>query len=132
MAFLTKDAIKGTKSTPKMKKVEVPEWGGHVFVRELTAHGRDRFEDATFAFNTETGKVEMRQGQQRRALFLVLAVCDENGDAVFTDDDVSWLGEMEFSVIDRIYQEAQKINGMTVEEATKNSESPSGGSSSSD
>ena len=132
MAFLTKDAIKGNKSTPKMKKVEIPEWGGHVFVRELTAHGRDRFEDVMFAFNTETGKVEMRQGQQRRTFFLVLTVCDENGDAVFTDEDISWLSEMEFSVIDRIYQEAQKINGMTVEKATKNSESPSGGNSSSD
>jgi len=129
MQFLTKEAIKAHKAPVKMVKVEIPEWEGYVFVREVTARGRDIFEDSTFEID-EKGKVRLRSMQSRRALLVVLSTCDENGDFVFDMDDIGWLGEKQYSAVERIYKAAQELNGMTAEKAEKNFETPAESSSS--
>jgi len=124
MEFLTKDAIKSCKSNFAMEKVEIPEWDGFVFVRELSARGKDIFDDSMVEYDLATKGVKFKSATNRRALLAVLTACDEDGNLVFDDKDISWLGDKQFKAVNRIFEAAQRLNGMTPEKAEKNSETP--------
>ena len=50
-------------------------------------------------------------------------LCDEKGETLFTNDDLSALGEKNALVLDRLFTECMKLNGFAkdaVEEAAKN------------
>lgn len=108
----------------RIERVEVPEWGGHVYVRMLSGTERDAFEAATVTRKgkgkTETNLVNMR------ARLAVLCVCDESGKRLFADADATALGRKSAAALDRITDVALRLNGMTeesVEDAEGNSES---------
>ena len=44
--LLTKDAILQAQDS-KLEKLEVPEWGGHVFIKSMSGTERDNFEAET-------------------------------------------------------------------------------------
>ena len=129
MAFLDRDAIRNMDDNLKVERVEVPEWDGHVFVREISAHAQEVYEEATFDVDPAEGKVKMKSMANRRALYVVLCACDENGKAIFDVDDVEWLGQKQLSAVNRIYLKAQEINGVDLEAATKKSPAPAADSS---
>lgn len=100
----------------RIEKVDVPEWGGHVFVRTLTGAERDAFErDWTGA----DGQVNANF----RAKLAARAICFEDGKRVFADGDVGPLGEKSSAALDRVFAVAIRLNGLTkddVEELEKN------------
>jgi len=113
---LTKKQILSANDLPK-EKVEVPEWGGHVFVRTLTGVERDRFEQTLLdGKNVNMANV--------RARLVVLAAIADDGKRIFADTDATALGEKSASALDRVYGVAQRLNGLTaadVEDLAKNS-----------
>ena len=119
MEFLTKDMIKKIDHEFEMKKVEIPEWNGYVYVREIRARERDLYEAMTFAISDGDPAKAM---DNYRARFVVISACDENGELLFQPEDAEWLGQKQVAPVNRIFKVAREINGLTVEEAEKNFE----------
>jgi len=112
--------------------VDVPEWGGPVRLRMLSATERDEF-DASISKVTATSRtLDLRN---LRARMVARSVVDEEGAAVFTEADAVELGKKSSIAIGRLFEAAQKLNGITptaVDEAEKNSASVPSAASSSD
>lgn len=83
--------------------VDVPEWGGEVYVRSLT-----RAEVRPF---TETGE-DLAVGT-----LVSVAVCDEDGRPLFTEDDVPALEKKSLRALNRVVAKAMEINGLGGEQA---------------
>lgn len=124
MGLLTKEQIKKSKDF-KTEKVMIPEWGDEdsfVFVKTLSAHEKDSLDNMLFSFNTETGEME-RNSQDFRSKWAVQTVCDENGNPLFTPEDIEWLRTKSSKPLMRIFSTAQRLNNVTkeeMEEITKN------------
>ena len=98
----------------KIETVEVPEWGGKVTIREFTAYARDQYE--LYLYKTKDTK-------NFRAVMVALSVIDENGDQMFSTNDVEALGQKSIKAMNRVYEACIKLNGVgaeAMEEAEKN------------
>lgn len=89
----------------KIEKISIPEWGGDYYVKIISGTDRDAFEE---------GYAEQKM-KAFRVRFLVLALCDENGERIFEDKDVVELGKKSSVVINRVFEDAWKINAFTPE-----------------
>lgn len=122
MALLTREAILNVDDLPR-ELVAVPEWGGEVYVRALTGAERDAFEQSIVEQRGKSTRMNLRN---IRAKLVSLAVIDGNGNRIFSDDDVKWLGNKSAAALDRIFEVAQRLSGLRdedVDELAKNSES---------
>lgn len=106
----------------KTEIVDVPEWGGSVIVRTMTGTDRDAFE-GTLVTAAEDGK-RSADLSNMRAKLVAMTVVDDNGDRVFSAEDVAAIGQKSASAIDQVFKVAQRLNGMgasAVSEEVKNS-----------
>lgn len=102
----------------KIEKVNVPEWGGDVYVRVMGGKDKDRF-DTTFV--SANGKANLANIRARLA---VLTVCDANGQYLFDEGDAERLGDKSAVALDRIFEVARRLNGIgdsEIEDVAKNS-----------
>lgn len=97
-AMLAAHSARKLATTP----VELPEVGT-AHVRELTALEYEKFIDLA------------RDGGNVRAKLATFALCDENGDRLFTDTDADLLGELPSPLIQRVYDAAAKLNALTAQ-----------------
>jgi hypothetical protein len=100
--------------------VDVPEWGGRVWVRTLTSAERDEYEAGMV--RVVKGKAEPNVANAR-ARFVALVCCDEQGQRLFDDDDAGQLGDRGSPAIDRIFEAGKRLNRMNagdVEDAKGN------------
>jgi len=129
MALLSKDQILAAEDLVT-EDVEVPEWGGTVRVRMMTGAERDSFEDSL----TQTkGKNVKTNLANLRARLVARTVVDEAGKRMFTDAEAGVLGQKSAAALDRVFEAARKLNGMTekdVEELTEDFPEEDGGASS--
>lgn len=119
MAILTRDAILQAQDLPS-EQVPVPEWGGEVLVRGLTGAERDAFEQSIA--EQKGGSVKMNL-QNVRAKLVALTVVNEEGERIFSDKDAGLLGKKSAAALNRVFEVAQKLSGLTpedVDELTKN------------
>ncbi len=120
--LLTRDAILQADDLVS-EVVEVKEWGGSVKVRTLTGAERDAFEQSIVK---QRGKDTQMNLRNIRAKLVALTVVDEEGKRLFADSDVGQLGKKSAAALDKIFEVAQRLNGLRqedVEELSKNSES---------
>lgn len=113
----------------RIEPLEVPEWGGTIFVRSLTGTERDSYEAG---LHDGKGKVSLENARARLA---ALTVCDDKGALLFSRADLAALGGKSAKALDRIFDKALALSGMAkgdVEAAAKNSESGQSGDSTSD
>lgn len=101
MALLTKKEIIGAADMPR-QTVNVPEWGGDVSVRTLNGFERDQFEISNI------GNLA-----NMRARLVALTVVDEMGVRIFSDADVEHLGCKSSAALDRVFEVARKLSGMS-------------------
>ncbi|MBI9042927.1 MAG: hypothetical protein JEZ06_00490 [Anaerolineaceae bacterium] len=104
------------------EEVFIPEWKETLFVRSLTAAERDRYEEGILI---GSGKLTKTNLKNARAKLAVLTCYDEEGNKVFTDEDVSWLSGKNAAALSRIFNVASRLSGITesdMEELEKNSE----------
>jgi hypothetical protein len=108
----------------RKEKVAVPEWKGDVFLRVLTGTDRDRFEESYADQKMKAFRIR----------FLLLALCDEDGERLFSDDESDILGKKSSVVINRLFEAGWKLNAFTQEAVDALGEdsvtAPSGGSTS--
>lgn len=133
---LSRDAILGA-SDIKTEEVPVPEWGGTVLVRGLTAKQRDKAEAAMFQLRgsvTSKNGPDMRMSMAGvRALMAAMAIVDEQGDRLFSDADAELLGEKSGAALDRVFEVVTRLSEFSdgdIDELVGNSDAdPSGDSS---
>ena len=95
------------------ESMECPEWGQTLHVRTLTGAGRDEFE------NTVQSASKGKDGLDLRGLkikLVLLTLCDDDGELLFDATDALVLNSKSSKVIDRIFQVAQKLNGLTADD----------------
>lgn len=115
--FLTKEQIFAANDL-KTEKVNIPEWGGDVFVKTLTGAERDKFEKTIF--NIDTNK---RTFENMRAKLVVAVTVDKDGNQIFTEEDIPALGKKSSHALDLIFDVGQRLSGITkedVDDMTKN------------
>jgi hypothetical protein len=88
-----------------LNKVHVPEWGGDVFIKTISGIDRDRFEE---------GYSEQKM-KNFRSRFLVLTLCDDKGDRLFTDTEVDELSKKSSIVLNRLFEKAWSMNAFSNE-----------------
>jgi len=115
--MLTRQAILEAKDQT-IQEVQVPEWGGSLYIRTLTGAERDAFEK-NWIDAQNTGNPNFR------AKLAARVICGQDGKRVFSDNDIAALGEKSGAALSRVFEAAMKINFMTaadVEELEKNSD----------
>jgi len=85
------------------KDIEIPEWGGSVRVRGLSAAERDKFE---MEAGVNNDLVNMR------ARFITTCIIDENGESLFSQKEATKIGEKNASVVNRIFDVVRDLSGM--------------------
>ncbi len=103
MAKLNKAAILAADDLPR-ESVTVPEWGGEVLVRTMTGTERDAFESSLLEKD--------KRMENMRARLVSLTLCDETGERMFSDDEVTALGKKSAIALDRVFAVAQRLNGI--------------------
>ncbi len=107
-----------------IEPVSVPEWGGKVYVRSISAKERGRIVGEAARFRETKGK-NVTFMEEFDANFVLLAACDEQGNPVFSVDQKARLLGKNAAVVSRIAAKAQKLAGMSkedIEALEKNSE----------
>lgn len=121
MKLLTRDAILQAEDLPT-EDIEVEEWGGAVRVRALTGAERDAFEQSIVEQRGKSTRVNMRN---IRAKLVALTVVDADGKRLFSDKDAELLGKKSAAALDRVFEVAQRLSGLSpedMEELSGNSE----------
>lgn len=117
MAVLTKEQILKADDM-KMETVQIPEWGGPVNVKMMTAQERDAF-DLNVAYIED----EKERAQNFRSRLAVATVCDEKGKLLFKAEEAEQLGKKSAKAVARIFEVSKKLNAIgdaEIEEIEKN------------
>lgn len=112
LRILDRAAVLGAEDLP-CRPLDVPEWGGRVFIKMLTAGERDQLE-ASLAGNCD---------RDVRARFAAATVCDESGALLFGAGDIAALSAKSGRALDRVFAAATKHNAMSkqdIDELKKN------------
>lgn len=119
MAYLGKADILAAQDL-QYEDVAVPEWGGTVRVRGLTGRERDAFEAAVASARGKDVKLNL---QNVRARLAALSVVDADGARIFDERDIGALGEKSAQALERVFQTAMRLSGLTptdVKDLTEN------------
>lgn len=109
MEYLTRDVILQADDL-LVEDVEVPEWGGVVRVRGLTGAERDDFEASVVE---QRGKKTRFNMQNFRAKLVVRAAINGDGQRLFTDKDAPLLGRKSAAALQRVFEVAQRLSGLS-------------------
>lgn len=100
---LTREQILASRKDRKPVRLEVPEWGGDVFVRVLSA--RDQMDLA-----------DGKSDRDMPVLVLLHCLVNEEGERLLGDADFDALAEEDFPVIMRVFTFVAKLNGLSTGE----------------
>lgn len=110
------------KSDLIREDVKVPEWGGMVTLRALTGAERDAYEASMVL--TEGG--DRRANMHNiRARLVARCLCDDEGNRLFSDDEIELLGAKSGAALARLFEVAKRLSGLSnedIEDLEKNSE----------
>ncbi len=109
MNLLTRDQILQAQDIAR-ETVSVPEWGGDVLVRGLTGQERDAYEATIMRLNGTNAQMNLVNA---RAKLVARSVIDENGDRLFADDDVALLARKSAAALERVFNVAQRLSGLS-------------------
>lgn len=119
MKLLNADEILD-KDDSQYEDVPVPEWGGTVRVRSMTADERDAFDESITKIS-HNGKGQTREIIMKgiRAKLVARSLIDDKGDRLFTDAQVETLGKKNATVLDRLFAIAQRLSGLSKDDVEK-------------
>jgi len=121
MELLTRAQILKVEDLPR-ELVDVPEWGGSVWVRTMSGTERDTYEESLIHRQGETVSLCMVNA---RAKVCASSICDDKGERLFSDEDVISLGHKSGAALERVFSVARRLsrlNDSELEETAKNSE----------
>jgi len=97
----TRDAVLSQQDIIK-QTVKVPEWGDEVLIRGMTGSERDELDRHINAGDTAG----------TREKIVAMSMCNEQGELLFSLDDIAELGKKSAKALERIAKEAMKLNGI--------------------
>lgn len=109
--FLSRDEIRAAKDL-ETASVEVPEWGGFVLVRGMTGRERDDLEASMRDVDAQHRTVKMTT-ENFRAKLVALCAVDEQGERLFSLEDVYWLGEKSAAALSRVADRIVEMSAMS-------------------
>lgn len=122
----TKADILAMDEKPVVEKIHVKPWNADIYIRVVSSEAMDAFQSAMYGDSDVDKKIRMKNFRARLA---AICICNENGEVLFTEKDVSELGKKSTHAMNIIVKECQRINGITAEnkeELLKNSEKTQG------
>lgn len=93
-----------------LEPLEVPEWDTTVWIKELTLKERDVFEKQQI-IRGEDGSMSM-DTMGLKARLIILCVCDEDGNQVFSQEDEVAVNELGAAVMEKVFSACQRVNKM--------------------
>lgn len=111
MGLLNREQILAAKDLP-FQDVEVPEWGGTVRVRTMTAAEGMEFWKLIEAKSGDGAA----QQEFLREKTLIMTIVDDSGKRIFTVDDIDALRGKYPEVLNRLFKVAAELNGMKTAE----------------
>lgn len=104
---MTKDEIVAAIAARKRDTVavEVPEWGGTVNIRRLSAGELDA-----------TGMISGEESAETSLKVLAASLCDEDGELLFGIDELRALDDIDAMLTLRLFAECARVNGLMSEE----------------
>jgi hypothetical protein len=102
----------------RIERVEVPEWGGHVYVRTIAGTDRERY--------IESIREVIRKGKKQEvniilaesgAKLLQRTLCNQRGEQIFSENDITALGQKSSRALQRCLDVAAAINGLNEDAA---------------
>jgi hypothetical protein len=119
--YLTKEAILAADDLG-FEDVSVPEWGGVVRVREMTAADR---ESLNRAYQNRDKAMEAGDVPESiQALLVGMCIVDGAGNRLFSDDEIAALGRKSSNALQRVWKVAAELSALKPEaigELAKNS-----------
>ena len=110
--LLTKEQILGSLDL-KRETVEVPEWGGTILVRELTAEERDAYEASLMEAKKVGKRVEFQPNLKNvKAKMAAKCIIDHAGTRVFTDLEAVALGRKSGAALSNICDVIERLSGL--------------------
>jgi hypothetical protein len=109
MSLLTRDQILQAQDIAR-EEISVPEWGGSVLVRGLTGQERDAYEATIMRLNGTNAQMNLVNA---RAKLVARSIIDEEGNRLFGDDDVALLAKKSAAALERVFNVAQRLSGLT-------------------
>jgi hypothetical protein len=100
---LTREQILAARQDRKPHRFHVPEWGGDVFIRVLSASDQMALSDIS-------------EQKDMPITVLLHSLVSEDGARLFADDDFQELAKEAFPVILRVFSEAAHLNGLSTKE----------------
>ena len=95
-----------------IQAVNVPEWGGVVYVRRITAGERLKFVNLINSAGIGDDSV-MPAGAME--LLVIMACVDKDGKQIFEPEDKERLSQKSATAVNRIFEAAAKLNGLTAQ-----------------
>jgi hypothetical protein len=122
MAILTRKQILAAQDR-QPETVAVPEWGGEVQVRGLS--GRERGQYELWATSSKINKAgKLIQGDATldlvamvRVRLISLCIVDEAGIRLFGDADIEALADKDSAPIERVFDVAARLSGLSSADA---------------
>jgi hypothetical protein len=90
----------------KIKKVDIPEWGGFIFTKTMTSKERDAYE---MTLATDEGE---NRTENFRARLVAATSCDSKGNLLFSNGDAEKLGQKSPKAIGRLFKVARELNAI--------------------
>jgi len=109
---LTKEMILGCTDLP-VEDVEIPEWGGRVRVRGLDCAKRDEY----VGLLSRAKKGETWDLSGLKPKLVQLCVVNGDGGLLFAVEDLAAIGAKSAAAIDRIWDVAMRLSGLSDEKA---------------
>lgn len=110
--LLSREDIIGSDDR-KTQDVAVPEWGGDVRVKALSGAERDAYE---LSLVIVTGNTATTKLDNVRAKLVAYSCVDEEGNRLFSEEDIVALGEKSAAALQRVFDVARKLSGLTDED----------------
>lgn len=113
------DTIAQRNSDIQKEYVHVPEWASdaedaantYVCIRGLTGTERDSYEASIVSFKGKDKQVNLRNA--RAKLVAACLIDEDTGDRLFKDHEVTLLGERSAVALNRVFEAAQRLSGLT-------------------
>ena len=115
LPLLERETILGAQDLPS-ERLDVPEWGGSIYVKSLTGAERDGFEALIIRKRESNRKTGGMSILGLKARLVILTACDAAGERLFKDDDIDALNAKSGAALDRIFQVAQRLSGLSAED----------------
>jgi hypothetical protein len=110
VSYLSRDQVLGADDR-QTEDVPVPEWGGTVRVRALSGVERDAYEAGIVSLQGDGSKVVNLKNLRGR--LVSLSCVDEDGSRIFTDEDAISLGDKSAAALERVFDVARKLSGLS-------------------